>query len=117
MENSVMVHSHAVLDHQRGESCAIDEDDAICNLTSKFAGLTREIGSGNNYSFPGPPSGKRAVERLYLRPANGSLPSLRLNENPLKTEPVKRDDTVNASIPRAPHALKVTFARAVSQAV
>ena len=58
--------------------------------------------------------GNRAVESLNFRTADRILPALGLDVHLLKTEAIKRDDPVDATVARAPDSQEIGTTSAVT---
>ena len=72
-DNAIVAYADTVLDHQRREPSAVNENDAICHLGGEFPRLTGEGGRGDQDALPRTPACESSVEPLHLRATDGTL--------------------------------------------
>ena len=112
-----MCNPNTVLDHQRGESWPIDQNDVIRHLIGEISSLTCKVRRRNEDALSCTPASKSSVKCLHIRSTDRTVPTFCLDVDPLKPEFVKRDNSIDSPVPGVTHPLKVLLARAVTQCV
>jgi hypothetical protein len=111
-----VAHADAVLDHQRREVAAIDQNDLL-DLGGEVVSFLREGRRRDEHALVRPPAGQCAVEALDLRATHGILPALGLHVDLLEAQAVERDDAVDPAVAGAPYLHQRVSAGPVPHAV
>src|SRR3989442_7560553 len=108
-----MGNSHAVLHHEIGEARAINQNNSL-HRTGKLDGMWHKAGSCDENSLICALTSKCAVESLDDFTPYRTLPSLGLDKHLLQTQPIERDDPVDATVAGPSDVLKISAASSVT---
>ena len=92
-----------MLDHQGGQTFAIEKDDPLGKALYEVARLSAERGSSDKYALARAEPDKATHKSLHVRPTDG-IPgrvALGLNVDAIEPQPVFVDHTVDAPITRS----------------
>src|SRR5690606_29497490 len=111
----VVSHPDAVVDHQRRQTAAVDQNNVFRDLVAELSRLAREARTGDKNSLSRTPPRQCTEERLNLGTSDGTLPTLRLNVHALESQLVEGDNSIDPAVASFADTLQVFLTRAVSE--